>query len=280
MLLTEIDEHAPFMGIFKGESGTGKTTAACTFPPPIKVWSLDDRMKSVAMYLKTHEHPRERIEIETFGLDDFQLFMSDYGNAAENYHPSTIFQPTGEKFQTFVLDGLTSLGSMILAYCMSVRGQKEKERKKGIIRLPEIDDFMGEANALEKILGHAREINKAAHFIMTAHVVVSKSFDITTKQYNESRSLLTGGSKIASKVPIYFDEIWHFEADTEYTEDGPRSAFKCRTQHAGRDFARTSLPIPAVMDWTDGLLWPKVKRFMPPQEIEEQTQETDTNGSS
>ena len=263
MLISDIDEHAPVMGLFKGESGTGKTTAACTFPRPIKVWSLDDRMKSVAMYLKKHEMASD-IEIMAVGPQDFVRFIDDFGKTADPYSQAAMFHD-GRQFKTFVLDGLTSLGTMILQYCISVRGSKTKERCKGIIKLPEIDDFMGESNALEKILSYARKINETANFIMTAHEVEAKSFDITTKTTHESRSLLTGGSKVAAKVPIYFDEVWHFEAETEYTEDGTRSAYKVLTQHAGRDFARTSLPLPAVMDWTGGTLWQDVEKFLPPK---------------
>lgn len=273
MLLSEIDVHAPVMGIFKGESGTGKTIAACSFPQPLKVWSLDDRMKSAAMYLREHNHPVDQIEVQAYGADDFVRFIDTFGEAAEQFSGEATFR-SGEPFKTFVLDGLTSLGTMILTYCMSIRGvhKSGKERQKGIIRLPEIEDFMGESNALEKILSYARQINERAHFIMTAHVVISKMFDIESKQYKESRSLLTGGAKVAAKVPIYFDEIWHFEADTEFSEEGGNSVYKARTQHAGRDFARTALPLPSVMEWTNSILWPQVEKFLPPKDENTQTQ--------
>jgi hypothetical protein len=270
MLITDISEHDPIMGLFKGESGTGKTTAACTFPGPIKIWSLDNRMKSVAMYLKRY-FPRKDIEVLPYGMNDFVPFLDNFGKAAEPYSPEACFTPTGKKIATFICDGLTSLATMIIAYSLSMRSSThtsgKDELSRGVIKLPEIDDYKAEHNALVNILSYARQINKFANFIMTAHVIVSRQYDIIAKQHTESRSLLTGGSKVASLIPVYFDEIWHFDVDTVLTDPskGTRSVYIARTQHAGRDFARTALPLPASIDWTDGLLWPKVEKFLPPK---------------
>ena len=65
-----------------------------------------------------------------------------------------------------------------------------------------------------------------------------------------SRTLMTGGKRIASEIPSVFDEIYHFSVRPGLTSGMP-AQYIVSTVGNGNDFARTALPLDAEIDFTN-----------------------------
>lgn len=230
--------------LFKGEPGTGKTIAAGSYPNPYFI-STDGKVGSLKLYYPTKD------DIE------FNLFNTfwDVFEELERLQDSCFYK-------TVVLDSLTRTARLAMQHSIQFRpddvqvgkGAKNKDeanlqllgRRRGQLLLPEIADYGAESQGLWQVLYKLHAIHQrwGCNVILIAHVIPSEGLK------GESRAIMTGGKKIATEIPGEFDEIYHFEArgglvDTEGTH------YLAHTQHAGKDFARTALPLDATMDFTN-----------------------------
>src|SRR5437016_847412 len=105
-----IGEDAPQTTLFIGDSGTGKSIAAATYPGPIYFASCDGRMGSVA------EWHRGRKDIE---FDQFNDFESLNAKVDE-------LETIGYKYKTIVCpDPITMVSDFLMRYAFSLRGLVE-----------------------------------------------------------------------------------------------------------------------------------------------------------
>ena len=133
----------------------------------------------------------------------------------------------------------------------------------GRILLMGISDYNGESSGLNSIVTKMRVIfNKhKVNVVLVAHVIVTETntLDGTTRTH---RRILTGGNKIASEIPSYFNEVWHFEAETGITGDEP-AKFICHLKPTAKDFAGTSMQgMPDVIDFTNKLFYDELSKYM------------------
>jgi hypothetical protein len=252
MKLSDIDPGSRIMALFKGPPGTRKSSAAASFPGPVKIFDFDRRARALLLWFKDREH---EIDISQYDIGDFEKFKGDV-------------EPLVEKcpFGTVVLDSLMPMGKMCIDYTIKkTRGtstdagvnapnvaQRSRGKKIGIMDMPGKEDFGGEARGLSTILELARHI--PAHVILIAHVLNYQDTDSSGNE-RQSQTLLTGGKKIAAEIPIYFDEIYHFKHGASLQGS---SGFKVITQSQDKDFARTALGLEPEIDFTDKRLWPLI----------------------
>jgi hypothetical protein len=246
------------MVLMKGEPKTGKSIAASSFPKPMFIFDMDGRMESVANYWAKHNPVvMDQVEYKTYNPEDYLIFKEDF-----EFIQTEARSPISKKImRTVCLDGVTSTGEMVIDYALSER-DSASEKRRGVIKLMGIEDFGVEAMGFVQILSIGREIRKHAHFILTAHVIITEQEALTKagRVTHTSRQLLTGGKKVASKLPVSFDEVWHFGAELVPTDKGMRKKMTVFFNHSGVDFAGTSRDLPPGIEWTDGSLWDLVQK--------------------
>jgi hypothetical protein len=227
---SDISLEDRIFALFKGEPKSGKSVAAASFPGPIYFFDLDGRMKPVRNFWPQ----RTDISYDTFTQDDYAKFEAKFNVILAR-----------NDYKTLVFDSLTSLALMVLKYSMSLRGRDGN--KRGIIDLREVEDYGTESQALTDTLEEIRKFK--CHVIVTAHVLETSQTDIKRKETTVTRTILTGGKKVAAMIPKNFDEIWHFNVD-QSPEIGKPAERAIYTESVGEDFAGTALPLPRKIVFT------------------------------
>jgi len=234
------------MYLFKGESGTGKTIAAASFPEPIKMLSCDGRIEPLLHFPKVKDR---NIDVDIYNkYSDIIQALEDLTN--EN------------NFQTIVVDGLMAYSRLVISHIIEQRGGQTEIKIKGEkepltvggIPIMAINEYKGESSALFNLVMALRVLKEhGANVILTAHVVVSEQ-QVLGGSTRVTRQLLTGGVKIGAEIPTYFDEVYHFYGNSPGLNETPR--FYAITQGTGDDYARTSFyGLQKEIDFTDGLFY-------------------------
>lgn len=249
--LTELSIGESNLILFKGRPTTGKTVATWGFPKPIRYYDLDDKIESI-IKMYGPQIKKGDIEFTKFGPYDYELLdvAMEKDILSGNY-------------KTYVIDSLTSLSTMILNYMIKLRGAdpQAKGKKKGVVDFNTIEDYGGENNALMDVIGFLKSKgNTSAYRILTAHTIPVETKDASGKVIDTKWELLTGGKKIAAKIPGSFKEIWHFNVEKEVVV-GSGPTFKVQFNNDGIDFANTMLPLPRELNWTKKTLFDEVERM-------------------
>ncbi len=225
--------------LFKGDPGAGKSIAAGSFPKPY-FFDLDARIEAVVNYWR----PRGR-EFEY----DRNMTVPEILNKLQGFKS---YCP----FETLVFDGITSAADDLISAMIGTRDAGKKKVVRGGIELAQVEDYGGESRGLTQILSDLRYISLVhnVHVIVTAHVLTTESKDIKTKVVSVSRQLLTAGKKVAAKLPKDFNEAYHFDVQSPLEVDA-MPQYTCITRHVGEDWAKTALPLPIRLNFTDGSLF-------------------------
>lgn len=243
-----------FMGMFVGPPGSSKTVSALSWmydkpDKPVYIYDIDGRTNSLLKFYKKQD--LERVETDFYGPYQFEKLIKHFEKLQDKC-------PYG----LVLMDGLTALGDQLINYMLALRGSGDSKGKtKGVIELAGPEDFGGEARGLSMMLDIARSL--PCHFILTAHYLVIQYEDQISKKTYIQRQLVTAGKKVASKVPIYFDEMYYFDLESAMSPEAPPK-YVVRTS-GGSDFvAKTALPIKPKYNITiskpgDEFLYHKIK---------------------
>lgn len=223
--------------LLKGEPGTRKSTEALTYPGPQYWFSYDKKMESLVRPMRLFG-----IDPKSIQYDDY----SDWDRARAKLEKLQVNCP----FKTIIVDSITSMGDAVnrqtlkVKYGTTTRGGAEAGKRIGGIAVNTIEDFNAETSAFQELIALTKDIHQfhKVNVILIAHVIQTdqKSPDGKT---HFSRQLVTGGKKIAAKIPAYCTEVYHFNIKTEF-EVGAGGKYSLLTEHTGDDFARTSLDLP------------------------------------
>lgn len=236
--------------LFIGESGTGKSTAALSFPSPF-VLDFDKKMPTIA---KKH-FPGKKVDWECFD-DIFQV--------------SDFLMPwlSGEEcpYETLIADSITTLSTLCLNSVGKTKGEdvmkqlktrvKTKSGDMGI-EVMSYDYYNGEANFFERYFIDAlRSLwarpGNPKHVIVLAHVVTVESApDMRTKVVTRTRQIVTAGRKVAAFIPTRFDEMYRFGWETpELGDELNKPKNIVITYQLGEENAKTAFPFPPRIDFT------------------------------
>lgn len=245
--LDNVKVGGPTLILLKGEPGLGKSVAAASYPKPMYIFDFESKMDSIVNYYKNIVKKPEVLQGITYDTyrswDPAWLKLTQLGLTCP--------------YKTIIWDSLTA--SAWLAIMSIVRFKGEGGKKVGTIKVAGIEDYGGEAAALNNTIDQFITLMQmGVTVILTAHVlrVVEKP---AGQAPTESRTLMTGGKKVAAGIPGYFHETYHFEIDTI---DPATPHYIARTTHSGDDFARTSLPLPAKIDWTRKVFYDEIQRIL------------------
>jgi hypothetical protein len=230
-------------GLFKGEPGTGKTIGAASFPAPY-IFDLDSRLAPVRL-----RFPEKDIVFDSY-FNNFIGMMKKFEELL-NYNP----------YETIIVDSLTSFARTVLSHMVKYRVGEDRTKKlqRGGLDVAQIEDYGGETAAIVQLIDALKVLGGKCNIILIAHVVVSDAYNIKTQQVTTSRQLLTGGKKIAAEIPTAFNEAWHFSCRSDFNS---RPQFMINTQQTGVDWAKTALPIPYEIDWTDKNLYELIQSYL------------------
>lgn len=246
----DVDPIAKYMAFYVGPNGSGKSIAIASWMKKgsIFYFDYDGRMASVANWYKQRGLKRGQLQYQTFGpqniFEAYQL-MIEYSKSCPH--------------AAIVLDSFTAMTVSTVTFSLQRRmGKSDKnllpKTSKGDLVIPDWDEWNGEATYITMMLDLSKQIaaNGTAVF-WTGHPV--QRTKIESGQGNSIGRVTTQtkyaafGMKSDSLVPIYFNEIYHFATEWDYTEAKPKRI--CYTQPNGEVAAKTSLNLPTSFEWTD-----------------------------
>ena len=261
MKLENLEEQNRVFALFKGDPKTGKDIAAHSFAlaGPLYSMDLDARMESVK-YFYTKVLPRPDI-IANIEYDRFTDFFEIHRKLEE--------LKVSCPYKTIILSSLTSLGRKAMNTMLNTRDAATAQKKnRGGIILHVVEDFGGEANAIMMTLDALMVISLKfnVNVIMTSHII-----DPGPGAYRPTRTLLTGGKKIAAEIPVSFNEAYHFYVKTSggmemSSDDDLSRRYEVHTRSIGTDWASTALALPDRIDFTDKLLYEEIMKHMKKEE--------------
>lgn len=238
--------------MFKGEPGTRKSTAALSYPGPQYWFSFDQKMESLILPMRAW-----KVDPKTITYDDY----ADQGwtKARTKLEQFQLNCP----YKTIILDSITSIGDAINRQTLKVKGgttnQAGEEKGKRIAGIPvnSIEDFNAETSAFQEMMALTKDIHKfhKINVILIAHIIQTEQKSPDGKTHM-SRLIVTGGKKIAAKMPAYVPEIYHFNIKSGHVV-GAGGKYTILTSHTGDDFARTALPLDSEITIGDDPLYSK-----------------------
>lgn len=234
--------------LMKGEPGTRKSTCALSYPGPQYWFSYDQKMEALIRPMRN------------WGIDPKMVEYDDYTDWNKAKSKLEILQ-SNCKYKTLVIDSITSLGDAINRQTLKIKyGTKsntgaDKGKLIGGIAVNSIEDFNAEASALQELLALTKDIHKfhKINVILIAHIIQTEQKS-PNGQTHMSRLIVTGGKKVAAKIPSLCPEIYHFNIESGHVV-GQGGAYTLLTAHTGDDFARTSLPLDGKIQFGDDSLY-------------------------
>lgn len=246
--------------LFKGDPGTAKSPAAASFPEPY-VLDLDGRIASIVNYWKPR---KKQVKYDTL--------INNYPLLCEKMDSLIRYNPYG----TVILDSITTLARSLHTLIYEARGKGAQERRErdkdnkeriylNAARIPgkfdgiptlEIDDYKTESGGIIQILDACRVLwngGKGCNVIVIAHVIEVENKDLKNR-ITRTRSIMTGGRKVAAEIPVYFNEAYHFY-------NTPSGGFEILTKADGEDWAKTALTLPERIDFTDKSLYEEIETY-------------------
>lgn len=233
-----------------GQPGRGKTTAGLSFPLPMLIFDFDGKLDGPILFAKKNGIDLSKIEVET----------------PQNWQQVVRFMNTEEanpRFKSYGFDTLTSLADMLLSNVQDKKLEEKGTVKRiGGVQVPGLEEFNAESAGIMDLLLFMKNVK--AHVWLTAHVIETKA--VTTDDAGKSRivvnrSLLTGGKKVAAKIPAYFPENYSIQIEPAIEVNKPPKFFVYTTSNT-EDYGRTGFNLPPKFEITNRLFFPELTRLM------------------
>jgi len=240
-------------GLFKGEPGLRKSSAAASFPKPY-FFDVDGKMDALHAPIKAWGINPADIEYDTYTVWNGPESSYNVGGIIDKLEKFKV----NCKYKTLVIDSITSTADAINRQTLKIKGLGDGPHKR-IAGIPvnSIEDFNAEDSALKELIASLKEIRNyhKIHIILIAHVI-QKEMKSSTGQTHMSRTIVTAGKGIAQKIPAYCSEIYHFNVFNSFNADAG-GQYGLYTVHTGDDMARTSLPLPEKIIFNNDPLYSK-----------------------
>lgn len=230
------------MIMLKSMPDAGKTHFTSYFPTPILYVDFDHKLHPVEKTFKQRSmsiDDSSLVQRRAFNRNDILKFKNFIDELMGN---------RGSDYGTIVFDSLTTIASSALLYFSKMnpinkttKAGGEQGKVIGGIRVPAFDEFNGESGLLQDLLECIKNLD--CHRILTAHIMPGDKPEWV-------RQIVTAGKKPAAMIPAFFPEIYHLVREPAIDITQPDS-FKFYTKTNVSDFARTTLDIDPVVDWTD-----------------------------
>jgi hypothetical protein len=239
MKLSEVNSNGTVKLLIYGESGSGKTVAATSFPTPLLVYDFDGKINSAA---RTHSVERTRgIEVcdcqhggrNQSKFQDFDRYLTEL----ERMYRSLTGNPEGAQFKTVVVDSITQFCEALMTHIIT----KFPARRVNNL-LPNQQDYHQFSVEFKDYV--MRLLSLPINVVMTAHIEESK--DENTGEIEHKP--FVKGQKLAPWLPAVFEEVYHQFVKVE----NGKSSYVWRTQSDAKFNCRSQLPGMAAIvkaDW-------------------------------
>jgi phage nucleotide-binding protein len=211
-----------------GDSGVGKTCSIATMPGPIFMFDFDQKISSLASFLKvSNKEKLKEVDYDAFGHDPTKK-----GRPIQRFEGSLVGAKkaieAGEfKYKTVVLDSLTTFAEELMREII----KNNPGLKRAIENVPSLQDYMVLNIEFKRIVNQL--LSLPLNVVVIAHASTDK--DENTGQI-KVKPLLPG--KLADQLPVVFPELYRaFVAQ----QDG-KSSFLLQTRPDGKHIARTQIP--------------------------------------
>lgn len=226
MRLSEIDLTENMKVLIYGNSGTGKTCAAASFPTPILYLDFDGKVDSAAAFYATDRERLEQIEVRDLSS---KMEEDPIEEMLKIINQELIPQQKAKamKYKTIVIDSLTTFSSAVLSHIVRTNpGIKRTSSKQG--QQPGMQDF--------GIL--KREFAKLIPGILSLPMNVVMLAHIKSERDEMSGEIIRGphmDGSFAADLPIYFKEVYRaFVENKKYLVQTQSDArYSCRSQIKG-----------------------------------------------
>ncbi len=203
MELDNLKKDSALSMLFKGRSGSGKTTASCGKEfRPVFVFDCDQRMQSVANYYRKLDGNCKDIEYESF-------VMREHFKNLDRKMDEVLARPV---HKTVVMASLTSYIHNVLAHVLNFKSGANTGKKVAEINVNSIEDYNVEDAALIfEMIAFLKALQaRGTNVILEAHItpVEIRALDGSS---TTSMEILTKGRKAPAQIPGYFDEVWLFD---------------------------------------------------------------------
>lgn len=217
-----------------GYPGSGKSIAAASFPRPIYIFDLDRRIDSLLNYFGDATD----IEHDYYGPEEYLKLDAKIEQIKTGNAP----------FKTYIMDSLTTLARMAINYSLTMRGGGKGSILKGKVQMSTFDDYNVESHVILNMLNTFRTGNFKANFILTGHLLETRTKVPNTTDDIVSQRLLTGGKNIAAEVPVYFNEVYYVDKNNDLLNN--KVSYRSITSPMNGINGKSALPIPSVIDFT------------------------------
>lgn len=264
--LIDIAPEARFVGLFIGESGTGKTCALASFPRPCHIMDFDGRIRGA--------HGQKFLPMDGVTYTPYQPRQLNLPKTIDNYLESLLVASNvGQPIPTTLgMDSLTSecfamlMQALPLTHSKDLFGSDKRSGKfLGQIPMPGPEDYGFEAVVTYGIMSFFRSV-PIPNIIVTAHVVPTYGKEDPNNPF--SNSVITGEKlsvrdKIGANVGIYFDHVFRFRKT--YSGNAERFTVQFRSEIARTAYA--SLPNEEIditgKNFYNEVLLPYIKKEIP-----------------
>lgn len=233
--------------LFKGEWGTRKSTQALSFPLPQFWLSWDQKMQGLLL-------PARK-----WGVDLTQVNYEDYNNWTKVEEKLKGFR-SNCSYKTIIVDTISAGGDYIniqtrIAKSGTTNAQgEEKGKRVGGIVVNSLEDYKGEAAALQDMMFYLKDIHKYHNLnvILIGHVIQKDQKAADGQVTHVSRSIVTGSKEAMFKIPAHCQEVYHFNLKGDFNTE---KKYALLTHHTREDFARTCLPLEKEIVFEDKPLY-------------------------
>lgn len=224
MKLAELNPNTKKSFLLYGNSGSGKTVAACGFQGPLYIADFDGKVSSAAVFYKGTPQIN-LIEYEHFNQkNDFNKFW-------KKLHELKTLAKTPETFpyKTIVLDSITTFAGSLMAEVMR-QNPSEKRSKVDDTSVPFLPDYQIAISHFKNTMTSI--LSLPCTVVATAHIEMNK--DETTGEILYQP--LVYGKELPSWLPMVFEEVYRTYSELKdgksihYAQTRADRKYVCRTQ--------------------------------------------------
>ena len=266
----KVDQNVVLLAI--GRSGSGKTTAIASFPKPMYIFDIDQRVKGM---LGSNCIPTEdlaKIDYDTYLIDDgFAAVEAKINELMAKYDKREL------EYKTIVFEGADQLCDMLLKdIARSKAGQAKSflAKESGGLKLKghslpsDPSDYKYVYNDFGTLFTQGFKHFKKCNVICSAGTGYVFGHTTNDNKYSEpvviGRKILVP-NLLAEKMPRMFDEIWEFSAEKTGSSSNAQTEGRMNYMVDFRsDLAKTCFKnLPNELNITNKNLWQEIQKFLP-----------------
>lgn len=210
------------------ESGCGKTCSLSTMPGPIFVLDFDQKVSSLASYLKhTNASKLKEISYEPFGHDPAKKGRPMQRFAGAILEKKKQIEAGEFKYKTVALDSLTTFGEELMREIVVAN----PGTKRAIDGIPALQDYLVLSNEFKKYISML--LSLPVNVVVLAHIAYDKD---DSNGAVKGVPLLPG--KLAAALPVVFPEIYR----AFVTQKDGKAEYMLQTRQDGKHITRTQIP--------------------------------------